>query len=331
MIDIQSVHIIHKNDDQIYNILYDLSLTIYDGEILGIAGESGSGKSVLAKYILGINDKALVVDSGELKIDDKTIISLDDYRSIRGTKVAMIFQDPVSSLNPAFTIGTQLIDTILLHNRSMTKREARELAIEYLKVVEIDLAVDRLDSYPHQLSGGMNQRVMIAIALSTNSKYLIADEPTTALDKIVEHQIIELLLKLNKERGLTIIFISHDLSILEHISNRIMILYAGEMMEILSRDDLENGRIYHPYTKALRDCIPHIVLDKLDIDVKMKTIKGQIEHNDSSKLNCCIFASRCDYSASKCREEKPKFNGRYSCFFPLKNLNGLEDTKDIKN
>ncbi len=317
MIEVQSLNINTFRDDIKYNILYDLSLDIIDGEILGIAGESGSGKSVFAKYLLGLNDSNLILKSGELTVDKNIVRSLDDYKHIRGRTISMIFQDAASALNPTFTIGSQLIDTILLHNPSMSKKDARIKAISCLREVEIDYPEDRLDSCPHQLSGGMSQRVMIALALATEPKYLIADESTTALDKLIERQILDLLIKLNKERKLTIIFISHDLSILESICDRVAILYAGELMEIVDEKNMKSNKFYHPYTRALRDCVPRITRESLSSTFRLKTIKGQILQNDETMENRCIFTDRCSFATDKCVKVKPQFNGKFKCVNPI--------------
>ena len=318
MIEVKSVNINTFRDDTKYNILYDLSLDIIEGEILGVAGESGSGKSVFARYLLGLNDSNLILNGGELKIDNDMIVSVDDYKRIRGRTVSMIFQDAASALNPTFTIGSQLIDTIMLHNPLMSRKDARIKAISCLREVEIDYPEDRLDSCPHQLSGGMSQRVMIALALATEPKYLIADESTTALDKLIERQILDLLLKLNKDRKLTIIFISHDLSILESICDRVAILYAGELMEIVDKDDMRSSKFSHPYTRALRDCVPNITRETLASTFRLKTITGQIQQNDSAMEGRCVFTDRCTKTTNECVKSKPKFNGKFKCFNPIK-------------
>lgn len=317
MIEVKSVNINTFRDDTKYNILYDLSLDVIEGEILGIAGESGSGKSVFAKYLLGLNDSNLIQNGGELIIDKNVIGSIDDYKRIRGKTISMIFQDAASALNPTFTIGSQLIDTILLYNPSMSKKDARIKAISCLREVEIDYPEDRLESCPHQLSGGMSQRVMIALALATEPKYLIADESTTALDKLIERQILDLLIKLNKERKLTIIFISHDLSILESICDRVAILYAGELMEIVDKKDIESNKFYHPYTRALRDCVPRITRETLPSTFRLKTIKGQIQQNDKAMEDQCVFTDRCTVATDECVKAKPKFNGKFKCVNPI--------------
>ncbi len=318
MIEVKSVNINTYRDDAKYNILYDLSLDVIEGEILGVAGESGSGKSVFAKYLLGLNDSNLILNGGELIVDKKIIASVDDYKEIRGRTISMIFQDAASALNPTFTIGSQLIDTIMLHNPLMDKKEARIKAISCLREVEIDYPEDRLDSCPHQLSGGMSQRVMIALALATEPKYLIADESTTALDKLIERQILDLLLKLNKERKLTIIFISHDLSILESMCDRVAILYAGELMEIVDRDNMVSNKFSHPYTRALRDCVPRITRETLPSTFRLKTINGQIEQNDKAMEGRCVFTNRCTQATDECVKSKPKFNGKFKCVNPIK-------------
>ena len=236
----------------------------------------------------------------------------NDYKAVRGKKVSMIFQNPQSSLNPVMTIGQQLIETILLHDKSLNKKAAKEKAVKLLQDVEIDLAESRLESFPHQLSGGMNQRVMIAIALASNPDILIADEPTTALDVTIQSQIINLIKKLNTEKNLSIIFISHDLALLSSICNRVAVLYSGELMEIVKADDLLLNKEKHPYTHALKACIPQI--GKKD---ELTTIKGFIEKNNFLYNEKCIFADRCNNSIDVCFNKKPVFKNGSSCQNPL--------------
>lgn len=178
--------------------------------------------------------------------------------------------------------------------------------------MEIDHPEDRLQAYPHQLSGGMNQRVMIALALAANPEIIIADEPTTALDVTIQEQIIKLLYKLNKEKNLSILFISHDLSLLERVCSSVAVLYCGELMEILPAKDLRENKPRHPYTKALKSCIPEI-----GVKTTLNTIKGSIGRNDETKDNMCIFADRCSYAEQICFSSKPLFNGKYACHKPF--------------
>ena len=313
MIKINNLNVELKSNNDTFYILRDFSIDLRPGEILGLAGESGSGKSVLAKTILGINKSPIYKTSGDIFVENKKIVSLKDYRTLRGKKISMIFQNPQSSLNPVMTIGEQLIETIRLHNKEVSKKEAKIRAINLLEDVEINNAEDRLDSYPHQLSGGMNQRVMIAMCLASDPDIIIADEPTTALDVTIQAQIINLIKDINKKRNLTILFISHDLALLSTICSRVAVIYSGELMEIINASDLKTGNELHPYTHALKNCIPTIGNKK-----ELVSIKGIIEKNNSEYSNKCIFANRCTFSSDKCFNEKPSFNNNIKCFNSLK-------------
>lgn len=310
MIKIKNLKVYHSQED--FVILRNISLTINKGEIFGIAGESGSGKSVLAKTMLGLTKKPLITQYDEMIINNKMISGEKDFKLIRGKIISMIFQNPTASLNPVMTVGSQLIETIMFHNKC-TEAEAKEIAVSLLKQVEIDFPEERLKSYPLNLSGGMNQRVMIALALSSKPKILIADEPTTALDITTQSKIINLLLKLQKEKNLTVIFISHDLNLLEKIADRILILYAGEEMELLTKDEIKQNKIRHPYTFALRKSIPKLD-EKPDY---LFSIPGQIEKNSSKYDNRCIFYNRCDRKTEQCYKQKPDFRDKFRCFNPI--------------
>ncbi len=300
-----------KKDKEQFYILRDFSLHIKKGEIFGLAGESGSGKSVFAKSILGLNKPPVYKTNGSITVDNIELNTEKDYKSIRGKKVSMIFQNPQSSLNPVMTIGSQLIESIMLHNKNINKKDAKLKAIELLESVEIDNAEERISSYPHQLSGGMNQRVMIAIALASSPDILIADEPTTALDVTIQEQIIKLIKKLNKDNNLTILFISHDLALLASICSRIAVLYSGELMEIMPAEDLINNQEKHPYTYALKQCIAQIG-HKDDL----VTIKGFIQKNNFLYNEKCIFADRCNNSIDICYKSKPIYSKGYKCHNP---------------
>lgn len=312
MLEIKNLTVELCSPENHFYILRNVSLSLKKGEILGLAGESGSGKSVMAKTLLGINPAPVFKTCGEIIVDGLTLSREKDFEAVRGKKISMIFQNPTGSLNPVMDIGAQLSETIRLYDKKLSKKEALKKSLELLKSVEIDLPEERLKAYPHQLSGGMNQRVMIALALAADPEIIIADEPTTALDVTIQEQVIKLLYKLNKEKGLSILFISHDLSLLERICSRIAVLYCGELMEILTAEKLRENRPRHPYTKALKECIPEI-----GIKTKLKTIKGNIGRNDASKERICIFADRCLRSEKICFSEKPEFNGKYSCYRPF--------------
>lgn len=313
MLQVNNLTVELKSNKENFYILRDFSLHINKGEIFGLAGESGSGKSVFAKCILGLNKEPIYKTGGEIIVDGINTNDKNSFKLIRGKKVSMIFQNPLSSLNPVMTIGRHLIETIKLHNKNISKSDAYNMAVSLLKDVEIDMPEERLQSYPHQLSGGMNQRVMIAIALATNPDLLIADEPTTALDVTIQAQIIKLIQKLNKEKNLTTLFISHDLALLASICNNIAVLYSGELMEIVSANDLASGCEKHPYTHALKNCIAQIGSKD-----ELTTIKGFIEKNNFLFNEKCIFADRCSNGIEVCCQKKPVFSNGYKCHNPVR-------------
>lgn len=312
MLEIRNLKVELKNEGNEFYILRNVNLALGEGQIMGLAGESGSGKSVMAKTVLGIISKPIEKTGGEIIIDGKILATEKDFATVRGKKISMIFQNPSGSLNPVLTIGAQLSETVRLYDKKISKKDALKKCEELLKSVEIDLPKDRLGAYPHQLSGGMNQRVMIALALAANPDIIIADEPTTALDVTIQEQIIKLLYKLNKDKNLSILFISHDLSLLERICGKIAVLYSGELMEILTAEALRDNSPRHPYTKALKSCIPEIGVKK-----SLTTIKGSIGRNDSTKDSMCIFADRCTFAVDICFKEKPAFNGSFACHKPF--------------
>lgn len=315
MLFINSLNIGIKNSEKNIHILRDVSLSIQKGEILGIGGESGSGKTILAKTVLGLLSRPVQKISGEIVFEGRKLETEKDFRSVRGKNISMIFQNPTASLNPVMKIGTQIIEAICAADKKISKSEARKKAEQLLKEVEIDYPAERLESYPHQLSGGMNQRVMIALALASDPELLIADEPTTALDVTIQKQIVELLLKLNREKHLSIIFITHDLSLMQVISHRCIILYAGEIMEKTDGKALRENKIRHPYTYSLKKCLP-VLDEKKD---SLYSIPGIIEKNTDEYDNSCVFHKRCFNKIDKCTAEKPKLTAEhpFACHNPL--------------
>lgn len=310
MLKIDDLTVTLESDREPFYILRSLDLHLLKGEILGIAGESGSGKSVLAREIIGLNFHPIKKKSGIIYFNDRELKSADDFKAVRGGGISMIFQNPTSSINPVIPIGKQIVETIMLHDKKISKHLAENKAIELLRSVEIDMPEKRMHDYAHQLSGGMNQRVMIALALATNPKLLIADEPTTALDVTIQKQIISLIKKLNKELGLSVIFISHDLSLLQNIAQRVIVLYSGEVLEVVSSEALRENRAANPYTKALKACVPHIKTDG-----ELSFIKGFISKNTSFYDDKCIFYERCEMAVSECSLNKPNMKNDSKCFF----------------
>jgi peptide/nickel transport system ATP-binding protein len=282
----------------------DVSFETYPREILGIVGESGCGKSVSALSILKLipNPPGRTVN-GRILFDNMDLLSIsnEQMRRIRGNQISMIFQEPSTSLNPVFTIGTQIIEPLMVH-KQFKKRDALERGIELLKMVGIPAPEKIVRYYPHQLSGGMKQRVMIAMALSCNPQLLIADEPTTALDVTVQAQIIDLLLKLQEEKELAIILVSHDLAVVGQMAHRFIVMYAGKIMEEGPTDDILEDP-WHPYTKGLLSCIPGQEDDKLTVR-RLKEIPGTIPDIFSLPSHC-KFSSRCSMKTGRCETSEP--------------------------
>lgn len=281
----------------------DVDFHINEGEILGIVGESGCGKSVTSLSIMGLvpNPPGKVV-GGKILFngEDLRFAKESRMREIRGNDIAMIFQEPMTSLNPVFTIGNQLIEAIKIHNKNWSKQKARERAIEMLKLVGLPRAEELLDEYPHQLSGGMRQRVMIAMAMVCNPKVLIADEPTTALDVTIQAQILGLMKKLNKELNTAIMLITHDLGVVAEVCDRIVVMYSGKVVEEGDvKTIFKNPK--HPYTIGLIKSIP----DMRKKQDRLYSIPGNVPKPGSIKQGC-RFAARCESAFDKCRFETPE-------------------------
>lgn len=292
-----------------------VSLEVKKGEILGIVGESGSGKSVTSLSVMRLipNPPGKIV-SGEINFKGEDLVHASErrMRQIRGNEIAMIFQEPMTSLDPLFTIGDQLIEGIRNH-RNVTKREARKIAIERLKQVGLPRADEVVDEYPHQLSGGMRQRVMIAMAMANDPELLIADEPTTALDVTIQAQILDLMRDLNKQHNTAIMLITHDLGVVAEMCNRVVVMYAGQVVESGTvREILKDPE--HPYTKGLIRSLP-----RLDgRDEKLYSIPGNVPQPKMGRVGC-RFAPRCELAFDRCFIEDPELfdigDGRQSrCF-----------------
>ena len=278
-----------------------VSFDLYKGEALGIVGESGCGKSVSMMSILGLIAENARVKSGEVIFDNKNLVGLPEreMQNIRGKDISMIFQDPMTSLNPVLTVGDQLTEHLIKHER-LSKSEAMDRAIKMLEMVGIPSPSTRISQYPHEFSGGMRQRVMIAISLICNPKIIIADEPTTALDVTIQAQIMDLMNSLKEKLGTSIILITHDLGVVADVCNRINVMYGGTIIEKGSDEDIFY-RSRHPYTWGLMKSIPD---HNSDVHEKLVPIEGQPPDLFKPPVGCA-FAARCDYAMKICKEEMP--------------------------
>jgi peptide/nickel transport system ATP-binding protein len=295
-----------------------VSFTVEPGECLGIVGESGSGKTMTALSIMQLLPPGGHITGGQIQLDGKAISTLDDdaMRHVRGNEIGMIFQDPMTSLNPTMTIGDQIAETVRLH-RGADKQTALARAVEVLGLVGMPRPAERIKSYPHELSGGMRQRVMIAIALACEPKLLIADEPTTALDVTIQKQILELIDDLRRRLGMAVILVTHDLGVIAGRADRAVVMYAGRVMEETSTLRLF-GNPRHPYTEALFEALPEKITD---VSGRLYNIPGQPPDLTRPPAGC-KFAARCRYAQDRCREDEPALGGngldhRYRCFFPV--------------
>lgn len=301
ILNIKNLEVRFENKEKTTYAVNNISFNVLKGETLGIVGESGSGKSVTAKSILRLMGKD-TIKSGEIYFNNENLLDKDEkyMRNIRGANISMIFQDPMTSLNPLFTIGTQMKRLIKRHRKDLSKEEIKEISVKYLNLVGIADAEKRLNSYPHEFSGGMRQRVMIALSLCLNPELIIADEPTTALDVTIQAQVLNLLNDLNKDNDRSVILITHDLGVVANTCDRVIVMYSGMIMEMGRVDELfTNPR--HPYTKGLLKSLP-----KKDSDERLTPIKGN-PPDMTEKPEGCPFKDRCDYKKDICLSKLPKF------------------------
>jgi peptide/nickel transport system ATP-binding protein len=301
LLEVRDLKTYFRTDDGIVKAVDGVTFSVEKGQTLGIVGESGSGKSVTCLTIMGLNAKRNAISSGEALFKGENLLTMSSsrLRDIRGNDIAMIFQDPMTSLNPVHRIGHQLVEAIQLH-RDVTKKQARGRALELLKAVGIPRAERRIDDYPHQFSGGMRQRVMIAMALVNDPDLLIADEPTTALDVTTQAQILKLMNNLQKDFGSAIILITHDLGVIAEAADDVVVMYAARVAEQAPVDNLFK-RPHHPYTWGLLGSLP-----RLDTDVERLV---QIQGQPPSLLNPprgCRFHPRCPYVMGVCKTVEPQ-------------------------
>lgn len=302
LLEIKNLCTYFYTDEGVVYALDDVSFTVDKGETVGIVGESGSGKSVTALSIMRlIQSPPGKIVNGEIIFEGENLLNKDknEMRKVRGNDIAMIFQEPMTSLNPVFTIGNQIMESITLH-QNVNKREARDRAVEMLRLVNLPEPEKRMKQYPHELSGGMRQRVMIAIALSCNPKLLICDEPTTALDVTIQAQILKLINELKRKLNTSVIMITHDLGVVSEVSDNVIVMYAGKIMEYSKVEDVFHTPL-HPYTSALLKSIPVIGSKKKRLNV----IKGMVP-SLSRRPEGCLFNPRCQYAKDICKKERPK-------------------------
>jgi oligopeptide/dipeptide ABC transporter ATP-binding protein len=301
ILEVNDLKVAFKTPKGYVQAINSVSFSLEKGEILGVVGESGCGKSVTATSILGLFNRRKSKVEGEIQFKNRNLLSLSEkqFRKIRGNVISMVHQNPMTALDPLYTIGSQLVETIMLHQK-VTKQEARQLALNLLIKVGIPSAEEKINAYPHQLSGGMKQRAMIAIALACKPDILIADEPTTALDVTIQAQILDLLLDLQKEYGMSIIFITHDLGVVAEFCTKVMVMYLGQVVESADVKTIFTSP-QHPYTQGLMKSIPSI--DGIRKE-KLFTIEGTVPPLSDIPKGC-RFSNRCPYVKDVCHQDMP--------------------------
>ncbi|MDW5444757.1 ABC transporter ATP-binding protein [Polaromonas sp. SM01] len=321
LLEIENLSVEFPSHNGMLQAVDGVSLSLEEGEVLGIVGESGSGKSVTMMALMGLVAYPGRVRADKLRFAGHDLLALSDRErnKLIGKDVAMIFQDPTTSLNPCFTIGFQITETLRQHLK-LDQKAATRKAIELLEQVGIPAPESRLKAYPHQLSGGMNQRVMIAMAIACNPRLLIADEPTTALDVTIQAQILDLLRSLQKERGMALVLITHNMGVVSEMAQRVAVMYAGQIMEEQNAHPLFNTP-QHPYTEALLAALP----ERSDGSTRLATIPGMVP-GLYDRPNGCLFAPRCAYATEHTCKERPLLRaweagtpagGKVRCHYPL--------------
>ncbi len=331
LLEVKNLHTYFKTKKGIVKAVNDVSYSLEAGKTIGIVGESGSGKSVSAMSILGLLDANGYIAEGEILFEgrDLTKLSIDEMYHIRGNAISVIFQEPMTSLNPVFTVDRQLSEPFMIH-QGMNKRKAHEQALKMLYDVQIPNPEAVIKQYPHQLSGGMRQRVMIAMALACRPKILIADEPTTALDVTIQAQILRLMNELQQEKGTSIIFITHDLGVINEMADDVAVMYCGQVVEkATARTIFSDCEMSHPYTEGLMFSIPRIDA----VHSKIEPIPGVVPHPLALPKGC-KFAPRCKYCTQKCIDNEPQLknmgNGQLiRCFYPEKEVRRSDAHKEI--
>nr|WP_303243861.1 ABC transporter ATP-binding protein [uncultured Cellulosilyticum sp.] len=308
LLEVKNLQTQFKTRRGIVTAVSDVSFGVNEGEVLAIVGESGSGKSVTSLSIMGLLAENATISKGEILYKDEDLLkkSPEALRHLRGNEISMIFQEPMTSLNPVKRIGDQLAESIMLHMH-LNKKEALKRAAKMLEMVGIPSPTQRIKDYPHQMSGGMRQRVMIAMALCCDPKLLIADEPTTALDVTIQAQILDIIERLKDELGMGVLLITHDLGVVAEVASRVVVMYCGRIVEEASVEELFDHPL-HPYTEGLLASIPKVEEEK----ERLYAIKGMVP-NPMDLPQGCSFAQRCEKCMAKCKEEMPslkEINGR---------------------
>ena len=316
LLEIENLSVDFPSHNAVMHAVEGVSLSLEAGEVLGIVGESGSGKSVTMMALMGLVAYPGHIRADKLRFDGHDLMALSERerRRLTGKDLAMIFQDPTTSLNPCFTVGFQLAETLKLH-MGMDKAAARRRSIELLEQVGIPAPESRLGVFPHQLSGGMSQRVMIAMAIACNPKLLIADEPTTALDVTIQAQILDLLRSLQQERGMALVLITHNMGVVSEMAKSVAVMYAGQIMEQRSANDLFNAP-QHPYTEALMAAMP----ERSDGRSRLATIRGMVP-GLFDRPQGCLFAPRCSRAKADLCQTRPALrpwqDGAVRCHLPI--------------
>ena len=331
LLEVKDLHTFFRTKKGIVKAVNGVSYSLEAGKTIGIVGESGSGKSVSAMSILQLLDGNGYIDSGEILLDgqDLTKFSVKQMNHIRGNEISVIFQEPMTSLNPVFSVDKQLSEPFMIH-QGMNKKEAHEHALQMLYDVQIPNPEVVIKQYPHQLSGGMRQRVMIAMALACKPKILIADEPTTALDVTIQAQILHLMNELKRTTGTAIIFITHDLGVINEMADDVAVMYCGQVVERAPAEVIfQDCKESHPYTEGLMESIP-----RLDTEAeRLDPIPGVVPHPLALPKGC-KFAPRCKYCTKKCLEEEPELihvheNQLVRCFYPNKEERNSAEHQEI--
>lgn len=307
ILQIENLSISFRTDEGTFNMIKDLSYSVGEGEIVGIVGESGCGKTISSPCTMGLLPSNAIVENGHVILnEEEDLLTYNDNKMshIRGKKVSMIFQEPMKALDPVFTIGNQMEETVRRHNKGVKKAEARARCLEMLKKVEIANPEHVLKCYPHELSGGMKQRIIIAMALICEPMLLIADEPTTALDVTIQAQILELMQNIRKITNASIIFITHDLGVIANLCDRVLVMYAGQVVEAADKKTLFLSP-KHPYTRGLLGSLPRLDEDRETLD----SIPGSIPLPKDFPAGC-RFSTRCEHASEQCAASEP---GCYMC------------------